>query len=614
MSKAKKRPTTPLVSLPTPLSPLQTEAAAIVLLNTDFPGVLRDFSSEGKVKEAKQKISTFELVADSEVPVTSEYMQALRTYRDDDPILRSNTAYARKQKTKINQILAESKIDNTFYTDPAMSSKIRSAYPNIAKFAKSQATTAPPPPSIPKPPPIPATAEEIAALEADVQLYVANHEPAPKDPDAASYTEDITQKMLSEGYPDATIDAVTKLLVDEKGNVAAIKEFLARPPKPVTGPVLSPLPAAAVITPAPPALTTVATTPPGKERRKYMDRILALDNTATQALLDTLSNNELKTKLAALEASAATSPSAAPLVAPSSPMPPSPMVPTSPGLGTSTSPVISPSTSPSPASPSASPGLGPTSTVSASTDASTGSTLTPPPPPQLVGKGTADKDVYIPRYHETSLKLYFQNSSYPAWDHVLESNILSLDISKAEITEMMDAVIREYGPRVFVMKRKGDSLEELNELVQLQFCVMRNLHLGDRSRTAQVKLSDLANLQKAAAGQMGAAPGAGATASPLVNFGANETIQPLNLVSTGDPLVQTKAEAQFIKDYDRLLTLTNLSRAPGYTKQVFAPQVKVTSGSAQSLGIRPGNNPQSAANDKATQTNRIIRPMKLIRG
>jgi len=227
--------------------------------------------------------------------------------------------------------------------------------------------------------------------------------------------------------------------------------------------------------------------------------------------------------------------------------------------------------------------------------------------PQVIGTGSTDKNPYKVRYHETSLKLFFQNSSYPAWDHILESNILGLEISKDEIVDMMESVIREFGSKIFVHKRKSETLVELNELVQLQFCILRNLHIGDRSRTAQVKLSDLTNLQRAAAGAN----------QEQQNLGDNQTNQPLNRVlDQGPAQIQTKTEFEFIKNYDRLQTVVNLSRTQN-TKHQFAPQIRKTLGSAQSLGIYPGNNKQSALNDKKAAESgppRIIKSKNLIRG
>jgi len=203
-------------------------------------------------------------------------------------------------------------------------------------------------------------------------------------------------------------------------------------------------------------------------------------------------------------------------------------------------------------------------------------------PGPAIGSGTPDKLQYKKRYHETSLRLFFQNSSVPNWDPVLESNIMSLDIPKREIVEMMEQVISEYGPVIHVTKRKSSTLEELNELVQLQFCVMRNLHMGPRTRTATVKLSDLENLQRVAAG-----------GAPVMN-GANAA-QPIEVrvpQESDTPLVQTKEEFNFYKNYDRVQHLKSLG---DYVRQVNRNPFIKTKNDARTLGLIKGNNFKSVA-------------------
>lgn len=200
---------------------------------------------------------------------------------------------------------------------------------------------------------------------------------------------------------------------------------------------------------------------------------------------------------------------------------------------------------------------------------------------------SSEKLVYIERYHEVPLTLYFQNSSYPQWDHVLESNVLSLKISKEEIVMMMEDVIKEYGNKLFISKRKSDTLEELNELVQLQFCILRNLHLGDRSRTATVKLSDLSNLQKAASG--GSTP---ISSTPL----------------SSTPLIQKKEEYNFVKDYDELQHITNLKRGL-YEQQINKDPFQKSINDPHTIGIVKGNNKASIKETKG----RLLPTKKLVR-
>ncbi len=107
-------------------------------------------------------------------------------------------------------------------------------------------------------------------------------------------------------------------------------------------------------------------------------------------------------------------------------------------------------------------------------------------------------NIEVKRYHPVSLTLYFGDKNAPVWDPDLQEHILDLNLSKAEIEWMSNAVIEDYGKKIFVKERKSSTKEELNELVQLQFCVMRNLQRGPRYATASVKLSDLQNLASGA--------------------------------------------------------------------------------------------------------------------
>ena len=92
-------------------------------------------------------------------------------------------------------------------------------------------------------------------------------------------------------------------------------------------------------------------------------------------------------------------------------------------------------------------------------------------------------------YHVPSVTLFLGNP--PQWDPELYKNIMNLELSKEQIAKMMASVIQEYGQKIFVYAAKTQSKEELNELVQLQFCVMRNLHRGARAKTAEIPISSL---------------------------------------------------------------------------------------------------------------------------
>ena len=209
------------------------------------------------------------------------------------------------------------------------------------------------------------------------------------------------------------------------------------------------------------------------------------------------------------------------------------------------------------------------------------------PTPKLdVGTGgNNEKLPYIKRYHETSILLYFNNSSFPDWDLVLEKNVLSLDITSKERVEIMDDILMEYGPKMFISKRKSDTLKELNELIQLQFCIMRNLHIGSRTKTASVKLDDLIKIDKLANGN----------SSPAI-VGTIGNSKPL-ITSGGLQSVQTKRE------YDSIINNDNLQRARALSNGSANINKKVTiiktGYDHNTHGILPGNN------FNATQTVRI---------
>ncbi|KAH9259640.1 hypothetical protein BASA81_002062 [Batrachochytrium salamandrivorans] len=157
------------------------------------------------------------------------------------------------------------------------------------------------------------------------------------------------------------------------------------------------------------------------------------------------------------------------------------------------------------------------------------------PPDQPIITQHVTKEIYqnVKRYHPKSLMLYFGSYTSPDWDTELAESIKSIELSEEEIDYFSDAVIKEYGPKIFVEKRKSSSREEMNELIQLQFCVMRNLNKGPRFRTANVKLSDLDKLKQASAASQ---------AGPRI---VNAPVQPATII-TGETLLKVdEAEAKF---------------------------------------------------------------------
>lgn len=95
------------------------------------------------------------------------------------------------------------------------------------------------------------------------------------------------------------------------------------------------------------------------------------------------------------------------------------------------------------------------------------------------------------RYHPESLLYYFGDDQRPEWDLELETNILARSKNSRAKSEM---VLKNYGSIIFISEVKSDTAEEFNELCQLQFCVLRNLARGTRTKSALVPIKTLIDL------------------------------------------------------------------------------------------------------------------------
>ena len=170
----------------------------------------------------------------------------------------------------------------------------------------------------------------------------------------------------------------------------------------------------------------------------------------------------------------------------------------------------------------------------------------------------------VKRYHPNSLLCYFGSATSPDWDNELVESVKAMDLTDADVVWFSDTIVSEYGKKIFVKKRLSGTKEELNELMQLQFCVMRNLNKGSRSRTANVKLSDLAKLKEAATaskqGPKVVTPNIPLGASPeekaliedeAVNEAVSQNQQP-QFVQGADPIAMSvdEAKANFQKVYN----------------------------------------------------------------
>lgn len=126
------------------------------------------------------------------------------------------------------------------------------------------------------------------------------------------------------------------------------------------------------------------------------------------------------------------------------------------------------------------------------TQESTNQSVTNPQTTQYAADQITAK--HPPKYHLYSIFLFFGDKELPEWDYELENNIFSSGISEEDAVTFMDDIVEEFGKKIFVKKRMSKSLDELNELTQLEFCWQRNLARGRRSKNALIKVEDIINL------------------------------------------------------------------------------------------------------------------------
>lgn len=198
---------------------------------------------------------------------------------------------------------------------------------------------------------------------------------------------------------------------------------------------------------------------------------------------------------------------------------------------------------------------------------------------------TATQLPFIKRYHPESLLIYFGNSSYPAFDKTLESSVMSL---KTSVVKMMDDIINNFSTKIFVYERLSDTLEEFNELIQLQF-KYKNIKVSTGSATGTVKLADLVKLDR------------DANSSSQTNSSVKIiNPQPVSDIRTN---VMTSDEDQFIRNYDNYLTRKNLNM--NYSPMRIIPEQKITGYDPRNIGIIKGNNLESIKSLKIDRVRRI---------
>lgn len=187
------------------------------------------------------------------------------------------------------------------------------------------------------------------------------------------------------------------------------------------------------------------------------------------------------------------------------------------------------------------------------------------------------------RYHPKAVTTFFESKDLPKWDTVLEANIIKNEYSTEERIEIMNDIIEEYGKKIHVKERKSDTVEELIELMEIQWCFMRNLHLGNRqAQTANVDLNQLNKIKS------------------LSNTLKLQTTQPTQqttlptIVGPSEISVQSQEEFDFDKKYDQLQSLRAGEGLPNIkeTQKIYK---RLQTETGKSLA-RPDLN-----NDKVTQ-------------
>ncbi len=95
--------------------------------------------------------------------------------------------------------------------------------------------------------------------------------------------------------------------------------------------------------------------------------------------------------------------------------------------------------------------------------------------------------------HKVPILLFFGSSDRPNWDLTLQKLINdNEEIIKPTINSLIDSIIASNGPKILVSAREKDSdIEEFNEIVQLHFCLERNMHTGTRTASVTIPLKNL---------------------------------------------------------------------------------------------------------------------------
>lgn len=167
------------------------------------------------------------------------------------------------------------------------------------------------------------------------------------------------------------------------------------------------------------------------------------------------------------------------------------------------------------------------------------------------------------KYWPYQANVFFGNDEGPEWDLTLMNRVLKSGLKKEEIIDTMDSIIADVGKAIYVSKRKSDTIEELHELTQLQFCIKRNLSTGPRGKEARVPIKSLVNFYSTLQGQNNK-PVDNAFIEANTMNGQNFS-QQQNVPSTQNVLNQR----MYVPDSKKIQHLQNISMTDLYGKSLY---------------------------------------------
>jgi hypothetical protein len=110
-------------------------------------------------------------------------------------------------------------------------------------------------------------------------------------------------------------------------------------------------------------------------------------------------------------------------------------------------------------------------------------------------------DLVEAKYHKFQVALFFGSAENPSWDNELTKTLESLDIPPETRSMMMNEIIKANGSKMMIPKKESkDDKDELLVLLQLHFCIERNLHRGTRTKSASISIGNLIGLRNQVSG------------------------------------------------------------------------------------------------------------------